>query len=94
MTDATRLFFGTVNVKGAIRVRDLTTGDTAPVVDRDFFVIEHAYSARAERIERTQGVRLQALNAAGKVLSTSWTNERILRYIEHAPPRPHQARGK
>jgi hypothetical protein len=92
-TDATALYFGTVHVKGAVRVRDVTTGRTAPIVNLDFFVIEHAYSARAERIERKQGVRLQALNAAGKVLSTSWSTQRTLRYMEHAG-RPSRPGGK
>jgi hypothetical protein len=65
-SDFTFLTAGTVNVKGAVRVRDMQTGRTTPVVDGEFFAIK-----RPARNWRHW--TFQALDSSGKVLSTSRT---------------------
>lgn len=75
-SDFTFVVFGTVDVKGAVRVRDMQTGHTVPVVDRDFFAIERP--ARQWR-----DWRFQALDSSGKVLSTSWAQKQILKTAQH-----------
>ena len=72
-----RVYFGTITTKGAVRVRELGTKRTAPVVDGQFFAITEP------QIQVTPTGRFQALSASGKVLSTSWTQARILHSFEH-----------
>jgi hypothetical protein len=94
--DFTYILFGTVDVRGAVRVRDLETGHTAPIVDGHFFAITRTIAEQRSAIvhgERLPHLRhrwpstlFQALDRTGKVLTTSWTESRILKtFAAHHP---------
>lgn len=70
--DFTFVAFGMVKVRGAVRVRDMQTGRTTPIIDRHFFAIERP-------ARNWPNWTFQALDRTGKVLSTSRTQEQMLK---------------
>jgi hypothetical protein len=79
-SDLTFVEFGTIIVRGAVRVRDMQTGRSTPVVDHEFFAIK-----RPARNWRNW--TFQALDSSGKVLSTSWTQAQFIKAAKHRPGR-------
>lgn len=82
-SDFTYVVFGTVDVTGAVQVRDVQTGRTTRIVDRKFFAISRPEHLRTTGPgHRPSTPRFQALDSSGKVLSTSWTQQHILKAAE------------
>jgi hypothetical protein len=94
-SDSTYVLFGTVDVRGAVQVRDPRTGRTARILDGEFFAIKRperlfALPRRRDRSAPPDTLpRLQALSRSGKVLSTSWTEHRILAASKHGHVPPY-----
>ena len=83
-SDFTFVVFGTVDVSGAVKVRDMQTGRVTRIVDHDFFAITRpAHDQISRPGHPPTGPQFQALSSSGKVLSTSWTNQRIIKSFEH-----------